>query len=159
MRVHLCDERGCHRVIPLNQRYCEEHAKLHVYKRPKLNRLQRKAINKKYDKLKRNPTATKFYHSKQWKMVREFVYSREYGTCQACGRVTGNRKIVDHVVPRRLCRNPLATNNLWLLCYRCHHIKTELEEKMSDQKLMSMTEQGWKAKIRQVSLKYPRPQG
>ncbi|WP_225366594.1 HNH endonuclease [Lacticaseibacillus paracasei] len=84
---------------------------------------------------KRDEQASAFYHSKQWQRVRDYVYSRDLATCQVCGNVVKNRKIVDHIVPRRLCtpEQALDSSNLWTLCYKCHFRKTKLEQIISRQ--------------------------
>ncbi|WP_275087369.1 HNH endonuclease signature motif containing protein [Lacticaseibacillus paracasei] len=50
-----------------------------------------------------------------------------------CGNVVQDRKIVDHIVPRRLCspEQALDSANLWTLCTLCHYRKTKLEKLIS----------------------------
>jgi 5-methylcytosine-specific restriction endonuclease McrA len=56
-------------------------------------------------------------------------------TCQSCGNVVQDRKIIDHIIPRRLCshQEALDSNNLWTLCGRCHYRKTKIEQIISKQ--------------------------
>ncbi|WP_241559470.1 HNH endonuclease [Lacticaseibacillus hulanensis] len=77
-------------------------------------------------------------------------------TCQACGEVVKDRKLVDHIIPRRLCTwtQALDPSNLWTLCYRCHTIKTELEQHIAaqpngDTKLMHLSCEWWAKVIRE----------
>ncbi|WP_340137593.1 HNH endonuclease signature motif containing protein [Lacticaseibacillus paracasei] len=88
---------------------------------------------KQYDMNKRDPEAVAFYHSSQWKRVRDYVYSRDLATCQVCGNVVTDRKIVDHIIKRHLLTNTeaLDSSNLWTLCYKCHFRKTKLEQLIS----------------------------
>ncbi|RNE47516.1 hypothetical protein FAM8407_00527 [Lacticaseibacillus paracasei] len=129
----------CHRIIPIGQRYCPVHqvqheaeyqAKKDAYHKSKLGQAIKAQQAKRYDKLQRDPQATAFYHSKQWKKVRDAVYARDMATDQVTGEVLGDRKVVDHIIPLRLCtaKQALDSNNLWVLSYRTHYRKTKLEQ-------------------------------
>ena len=142
--VHECGQIGCRRIININQRYCPEHQKQHdqewqakkdAYRKSKLGQMLKAAKAKQYDMNKRDPEAVSFYHSKQWQRVRDYVYSRDLATCQVCGNVVQDRKIVDHIVPRRLCtpEQALDSSDLWTLCYKCHFRKTKLEKIIAKQ--------------------------
>ncbi|WP_225425379.1 HNH endonuclease [Lacticaseibacillus rhamnosus] len=105
---------------------------------------------------KRDPEAVAFYHSKQWQAARDYVYARDLATCQVCGNVVTNRKIVDHIVPRRLCtpEQALDSSNLWTLCYKCHYRKTKLEKLISAKKggdniLRHLDKQWWTKVLRE----------
>lgn len=141
---HECGEPLCHQIIPIHERYCQKHqaqheqewqAKKDEYRKSKLGQMLKAQKTKQYDMNERDPEAVKFYHSQQWQRVRDYVYSRDMATCQACGNVVTNRKIIDHVVPRRLCsaEQALDSNNLWTLCGRCHYRKTKIEQIISKQ--------------------------
>lgn len=87
-----------------------------------------------YNHTTRDPEANAFYHSTQWKHMRDYVYSRDLATCQVCGNAVTNRKIVDHIHPLKVAPDEkLDKANLWTLCYRCHNIKTQLEESIKSQ--------------------------
>lgn len=142
--VHECGEPGCHHIIPIGQRYCPQHqaeheqtwqAKKNEYRRSKLAQAIKEQKAKTYDQTERDPAATAFYHSKQWQAVRDYVYSRDLATCQVCGNVVQDRKIVDHIIPRRLLSNSDTLNsaNLWTLCPKCHYRKTKLEQAIASQ--------------------------
>ncbi|MHA3852992.1 HNH endonuclease (plasmid) [Lactiplantibacillus plantarum] len=56
------------------------------------------------------------------------------GICQVCHSAVTNRKIIDHIHPLKVTPNgKLDKDNLWTLCYRCHNIKTNLEESIKSQ--------------------------
>lgn len=136
---HECGEPLCHVIIPIHERYCQKHQKQHEaawqakkdeFRKSKLGQAIRASKAKQYDQTERDPEAVEFYHSKQWQRVRDYVYSRDMATCQVCSNVLDNRKIVDHIIPRRLCsaQEALNSDNLWCLCGRCHYRKTKLEQ-------------------------------
>jgi 5-methylcytosine-specific restriction endonuclease McrA len=139
---HECNEPLCHRIIKFSKRYCPEHQKRHeqewqakkdAYCKSKLGKAIKAQQAKQYDQTERDPEATAFYHSKQWTKVRDATYARDGATCQVCGNVVQDRKIVDHIVPRRLCspEQALDSANLWTLCTLCHYRKTKLEKLIS----------------------------
>lgn len=163
--VHICGQPLCHRVIPIGQRYCPEHQKQHeqewqakklAYRKSKLGQAIKAQQAKQYGMNKRDPEAVAFYHSPQWQRVRDYVYARDGATCQVCGNVITDRKIIDHVVPRRLCtpEQALDSSNLWTLCYKCHYRKTKLEQVISaksggDNILQHLTKQWWMKILRE----------
>ncbi|WP_445238763.1 HNH endonuclease [Lacticaseibacillus paracasei] len=120
------------------------------YRQSKLAQAIKVEKAKQYDMNKRDEQASAFYHSKQWQRVRDYVYSRDLATCQVCGNVVQDRKIVDHIVPRMLCsvEQALDSNNLWVLCPKCHYRKTQLEQVIAkqpngDNKLKHLDRQWW----------------
>ena len=87
-----------------------------------------------YNAVTRSPEANAFYHSISWQRMRDYVYARDMGICQVCGNAVTDRKIVDHIHPLKTSPSEkLDKNNLWTLCYRCHSIKTQLEESIKSQ--------------------------
>ena len=134
----------CHAIVPVSERYCAKHKAIHEqewqtkkasYRRSKLAMAIKANKSKEYDKLQRDPEAVAFYHSKQWELVRNAKFAADGATCQVCGNIVQDRKIVDHIKPRRLCspEQALDSSNLWTLCYRCHFRKTRLERIISQQ--------------------------
>nr|WP_240033226.1 HNH endonuclease signature motif containing protein [Lacticaseibacillus paracasei] len=128
----------------------EWQAKKDAYHKSKLARAIKAQQAKQYDQTERDPVARAFYHSKQWTKVRDATYARDGATCQVCGNVVQDRKIVDHIKPRALCspQEALDSANLWTLCYRCHYRKTKLEQIISqqpngDNKLKHLDKQWW----------------
>ena len=79
-----------------------------------------------YDKSYRNQEADKFYHSRDWKNVRESIRKRDGGLCQQCkrdGRITESN-VVDHIVEIKDGGDKLSLSNLECLCHPCHNRKT-----------------------------------
>lgn len=163
--VHECGEPLCHKIVSVSKRYCPQHQQQHEaewqqkkddYRRSKLGQAIRAQKAKRYDLTERDKEATAFYQSKQWRSVRDYVYARDGATCQSCGNVVTNRKVVDHVVPLRLCdhKQALDSRNLWVLCYRCHYRKTKLEQIISkqqqgDNKLRHLDRKWWTKVLRE----------
>lgn len=164
-QVHECGEPLCHQIVSVGERYCAKHKAIHeqewqakkdAYRRSKLAQAIKAKQAKQYDQLQRNPEAVAFYHSKQWQKVRDYVYARDLATCQSCGNVVQDRKIIDHIKPRALCspQEALDSSNLWTLCYRCHFRKTQLEQLISqkpngDTKLRHLDRQWWTKVLRE----------
>lgn len=73
-----------------------------------------------------------FYRTKEWQDVADFVYEREGGCCQRCGRfVFGRQAHRHHVIPiKKNEMLKLDPNNIRLLCPKCHVI----EENEADEK-------------------------
>ncbi|MFD1428680.1 HNH endonuclease [Lacticaseibacillus mingshuiensis] len=76
--------------------------------------------------------------------------------CQSCSNVIQDRKVIDHIVPLRLCQGgqALDSDNLWTLCYRCHYRKTLLEQIIAkqpngDNKLRHLDRQWWTKVLRE----------
>lgn len=124
MRVHLCGHRGCREKLPLAIRYCDKHKSQHQTENTK-------RYYKQYNSTQRDQEANAFYQSKQWTKMRTYVYSRDMGTCQCCGNVITDRKIVDHIHPLSIAPDEkLNSYNLWTLCYECHNVKTMIEQQV-----------------------------
>ncbi|WP_394898643.1 HNH endonuclease [Enterococcus gallinarum] len=114
--MKYCGFDGCQVKIERGT-YCKEHAP------------RRKAKAKKSAYHHENKS---FYRTQAWKEVSDFVYEREGGRCQRCGRfVFGKQAHRHHVVPIK--KNDLLKldpNNIRLLCPKCHVI----EENETDEK-------------------------
>lgn len=112
--MKYCDFNGCNKKIERG-RYCDDHGR---------SEKSRKNKNIYHNSNKQ------FYNSQVWKDMRAFIYEREKGCCQRCGRfVFGKRAQVHHVVPVK--KNPLLKlepNNLRLLCPVCHCIEENMDE-------------------------------
>lgn len=164
-QVHECGEPLCHQIVSVGERYCAKHKAMHEqiwrakkasYRRSKLAQQLKANKSKEYDKLQRDPEAVAFYHSKQWELVRNAKFAADGATCQVCGNVVQDRKIVDHIKPRALCspQEALDSANLWTLCYRCHFRKTKLEQIIAkqqggDNKLAHLGRQWWTKVLRE----------
>lgn len=164
-QVHECGEPLCHQIVPVGERYCAKHKAMHEqiwrakkddYRRSKLAQAIKAQQAKQYDQTERDPIAKEFYRTKSWRAIRDAVYARDGATCQVCGNVVQDRKIVDHIVPRRLCspEQALDSSNLWTLCYKCHYRKTKLEKLISakpngDNILRHLDRQWWTKVLRE----------
>lgn len=108
-----------------------------------------------YNHTTRDPQANAFYHSVQWQRMRDYIYSLNMACCQVCGNAVTNRKIVDHIHPLKSSPSEkLDKGNLWTLCYRCHNIKTQLEESIKSQpngniKLAHISKDWWVKAIKE----------
>lgn len=164
-QVHECGQPLCHSIVPVGERFCAKHKAMHEqewqakkadYRRSKLAQAIRAQQAKQYDQTERDPEAVAFYHSKQWQKVRDAVYARDMATDQVTGEVLGDRKVVDHIIPLRLCtgKQALDSNNLWVLSYKTHYRKTKLEQLISqkpngDTKLRHLDRQWWTKVLRE----------
>ena len=149
-KVHLCNNHFCNKVIPFNERYCEQHAKLHQQERfDNLKSMDRTAYYKNYNQNVRPEESNRFYSSKQWKQVSEFVKQRDMMRSGVTGKVLNDNDVItDHCTRRDLCSNPLDTNNLWLLSKREHYFKTLIEQNIlnssnGENKLKHISKQWW----------------
>lgn len=114
--MKYCGFNGCSNKISTGY-YCDEH---------KRSRRKRKRSKKDIYHSKNKS----FYNSKAWESMRSFVYEREHGCCQRCGKfVFGRQAHVHHVIP--ISENEtlkLEENNLRLLCPKCHVIEEHESE-------------------------------
>lgn len=142
MKVSHCNQIGCRKLVPQGQRYCDEHAKLHQWTGG--NNQQTKDYYKRYNKVNRDQEANDFYHSQQWKTVRDFVVARDIYTDQVTHEVS-DELIVDHIIPRRLlsAEQQLDTGNLWSLSRGTHTVKTRIEQHMTDNQLKHCSREWW----------------
>lgn len=156
--LHVCSQAGCNTVIAGDKRYCAKHEAQHDaqwqkkkqdYRKSKLAHAIRQQQNKHYDATQRDKEASAFYHSRQWRQVRAYVYSRDGAQCQSCGNILDNRKVADHLHPLKYApAEKLDTSNLWTLCYKCHSRKTRIEEAIAKQpngptKLQHLPREWW----------------
>lgn len=152
-RVHMCYNPRCKKIIPFEQKYCDEHTK-EVKKR----------FNFQYDKYSRNEDTKKFYQSKLWRGVRNSIVVRDLATCQVCGNATKKKYIVDHIKPLRWFGSSdqvkYGDSNLWTLCDSCHNKKTSLENEIYAERglaaIAKMNQEDWKIRIKnyeQISVK------
>lgn len=95
------------------ERYCPEHKKL---------------MNAQYDARLRDRGAAEFYHSREWRHLRQnFLIWHPF--CEECwknGKLT-KASIVDHIVPIKQGGPALDENNLQALCVSCHSRKSVIE--------------------------------
>lgn len=106
-----CSYPGCPKLT--NERYCPEHKKI---------------MNAQYDARIRDRDAAEFYHSKEWKRLRQ-GFLLEHPFCEECwrnGKLT-KASVVDHIVPIKQGGPALDENNLQALCVSCHSRKSVIE--------------------------------
>lgn len=111
--MKYCGEQGCKTLIAKG-RYCEDHRR----------RSKRKNNYKHNNK--------SLYNSAVWKRLVEYVYERDKGCCQRCGKfVHGRDAHSHHIIP--VVKAPhlrLSPDNIKLLCSKCHVIEErEIEER------------------------------
>jgi 5-methylcytosine-specific restriction enzyme A len=105
--MKYCGEQGCKSLIS-SGRYCADH------KRKKKEKVV-------YSKNK------SFYRTQAWQGLRSFVYERDKGCCQRCGKfVFGKLAHAHHIVPVQIKPSlKLDADNVTLLCNKCHPIVEE----------------------------------
>lgn len=116
--MRYCRFDGCNNKIAVGA-YCEEHQRS---KKSKRSKIKQKSIYHHVNK--------SFYNSDPWKSLSAFVYERENGHCQRCGKfVFGRRAHRHHIKPVKDYPDlKLEPNNIRLLCPECHIIE-ENEDK------------------------------
>lgn len=115
--MKYCAEQGCKNLIS-SGRYCENHKR-------------RKKEKTVYSKNK------SFYRTQAWKDLVSFVYERDKGCCQRCGKfVFGKQAHAHHIVPIQIDPSlKLNPDNIMLLCSKCHPIvEQETMEKYKKKK-------------------------
>lgn len=150
-----CQKPTCTELVQFPERYCAKHKLEQEQQREQKRRERSYQRNKLYNQHNRNKEANNFYQSEQWKQTREYVINRDNYMCQICGEVITDRKIIDHIVPRRVDKSKqLDEDNLWTLCYRCHSIKTNIEEQILNSpngrnKVKHISKDNWKKYIKE----------
>lgn len=115
----------------MNKRYCPEHEREHRAQYKAKYGQNKAQHNKQYDSTKRSQSRNTLYQSKTWRKVRDLTVKRQNNTCFVCGNVWQDRKIVDHMIPLRVDSsqaNALGRDNLNVMCYKDHAIKSKLED-------------------------------
>lgn len=117
--MKYCDFNGCSSKINSGY-YCKEH---------KRSKQSVKKKQKKRDIYHHNNK--QFYNSQAWKSTRSFIYERERGCCQRCGKfVFGRQAHVHHVIEiKKDATLKLDPNNLMLLCPQCHILEENKDKK------------------------------
>ena len=85
----------------------------------------KKIMDAQYDARCRDRGAAEFYHSKEWKRLRQnFLIENPFCVeCRKAGKLT-KATVVDHIVPIRQGGPALDENNLQSLCASCHGSKS-----------------------------------
>lgn len=102
--MKYCSEQGCKSLIVAG-RYCEQH-----------KRRQKKKAWRSNNK--------SFYATQAWQDLKSYVYQRDGGCCQRCGKfVFGKQAHAHHIVPIRVDSSlKLDADNVQILCDKCHPI-------------------------------------
>ncbi|WEV36226.1 HNH endonuclease signature motif containing protein [Lactobacillus sp. ESL0677] len=132
MQLKRCRYATCNNLIPKSGiPYCKLHA--YLYHPYKFKCKHRAGYYRQYNRLKRDPIANQFYHSKEWRQLSDRLRKQSFYTCQVCGRTKDGSSmlVVDHIIPLKVQPSlRLTRSNLWVLCKECHYWKTKLEQKI-----------------------------
>ncbi len=118
----ICKKIGCKKLIEkgINNGYCENHKELGE----KLKKESDTYRLSNYNSYRRNSKETKFYNSKAWIELKEYVLSKQNYLCQDClekGIITTSNLEVHHIIPIKENFNlSLDEDNLRVLCRSCH---------------------------------------
>lgn len=147
--VHMCSWLNCNKIVPKYQKYCDYHQQLHDKRwSQRYTKDDKRRADRVYNHVRRDQEANAFYHTKEWQSMRDHVKRRDMMRSGLSGRLLNDHNyIVDHIVPRRLCDNPLNPRNLWLLSRQEHNRKTKYEEVLPDSVLKTLTRDDWKHKL------------
>lgn len=108
----ICREFGCSNLT--KEIYCEEHK--HIQMENERNRY------KQYNQY-RDPVLVKFYNSKEWRALRDYVMMTHNYLCVQCPLTPAEE--VDHIIPIRVDWSlRLTISNCQPLCHACHRKKT-----------------------------------
>lgn len=140
-RVRRCRYQGCHSFAMMPNHYCAKHISHESEYRQKRMKFAKRHSNPqaqwRYNHITRNRNPIKaeqnqFYHTKQWKDMREIVLNHDYHLCQYCKAlgIVKEGNVIDHVLPvERFPDHMKDLKNLVTCCRDCHYWKTRLEEK------------------------------
>lgn len=111
MLMHRC---RCGVLIPISKARCDKCAK-HKDESAKI-----------YDTNIRDKRSAKFYHSKEWRKLRDLKIEAEHGLCEECGEPATE---VHHIVSiKEDWSQRLTYRNLKALCHSCHKKATKEQE-------------------------------
>lgn len=115
--LSICREFGCNELT--KESYCKDH--VHIKQEKELKR------HKRYNE-QRDPVLVKFYNSKEWRMLRDYIMAINHYLCVGCS-VPGTKpvlaNVVDHIVPILVDWSlRLDQKNCQPLCHACHNVKT-----------------------------------
>lgn len=92
MPKKICLGSSCNRLVSMKEKYRSSCAEImYIEKREK---------NRRYDQYVGEDEIAKFYHSREWKRVREAVLIRDNYLCQYClkDNIIKSAEIVHHIV-------------------------------------------------------------
>ena len=112
----ICLAPSCSNLIGMKEKYCSSC-------QPVMKEVKRDK-NRKYDQYVREDEIVKFYHSREWKRVREIVLIRDNYLCQHCLKENNIKaaEIVHHMVEIKTdWSKRLIIKNMVSLCNSCHN--------------------------------------
>lgn len=113
----ICREFGCNNLT--KETYCKDHE--HIGREKELKR------HRQYNE-QRDPVLVKFYNSKEWKALSQYVMATNHYLCIQCETVPAD--VVDHIIPVKINWSlRLDPNNCQPLCHKCHNKKTAEDKK------------------------------
>ncbi|WP_212925341.1 HNH endonuclease [Oceanobacillus sp. J11TS1] len=116
-----CREIGCNNLT--RKTWCDSHANM------------AQESDRIYNQYKRNSKANAFYHSPEWRRVRELALIRDNHLCQRClkeKKIT-KAQVVHHIVELLVdWSKRLDLDNLESLCHSCHN---RIDHKTTNNKL------------------------
>lgn len=122
-RMRECKKRGCINLTRSEHGYCELHEREYLNK---VNAAKKKwKIDNNY-KAPKNTMVEKFYSSKQWQELREYVKARDNYLCQDClkeGRITLATQVHHEIPILRDWEKRYDEGNLISLCTDHHKIR------------------------------------
>lgn len=122
-RMRECKHRGCIKLTRREHGYCEEHEREYL---DKVNAAKKKWKIENNYKRPRNSKVEKFYSSKQWQQLREYIKARDNYLCQDClkeGRITIANQ-VHHIEPiLKDWDKRFDEDNLVSLCNEHHKLR------------------------------------
>ena len=118
MPKKICLGSRCNNLVEMKDRYCPSCAKGKA--------IEKQEHNKKYDQLVRDPKIVKFYHSRPWKITREYILVRDNFLCQHCLKMDPpqitSAELVHHIIElKEDWSMRIATTNLVSVCKACHN--------------------------------------
>lgn len=118
-----CKHFGCINLTRNKSGYCEEHEREYL---DKVNAAKKKWKIENNYKRPRNSRIEKFYSSKAWQKLREYIKARDNYLCQDClkeGRIRAASQ-VHHIIPiLRDWDKRFDEENLISLCHEHHKIR------------------------------------
>ncbi|MFA1819015.1 HNH endonuclease [Virgibacillus oceani] len=113
----ICNEFGCNNLT--KESYCEEHQHIQIEKELKRHR---------YYNTNRDPAVIRFYNSKEWRALSEYVRAKNHYLCIQCDLSPAD--LTDHIIPIEVdWSKRLDVNNCQPLCHDCHNKKTAEDKK------------------------------
>lgn len=115
-RLMECKHRGCYNLTRNKSGYCDEHKEEYEIK----ERERRNRFNSRYNK---DNKYNKFYWTKAWKELRDYVLARDNFLCQECLKHNKITEATDVHHKKKIRENwglRLDSDNCISLCRECH---------------------------------------